>query len=57
MPFGRRPHAVVCEDYLRPKSSEHGGPRWTSADHKATISLLRAGFLDERGVRWTPWIS
>jgi hypothetical protein len=56
MHFGKRPHAVACEDYLRPNSSEPEGHRRSPAEPQKTFALIRAGFLDERGVRWTPSI-
>jgi hypothetical protein len=44
------------EDYLRPNSSELDERRRKSADPHCAFALVRAGFLDERGVRWTPTI-
>lgn len=38
-------------------ADELHGRRRKSADPEATFALVRTGFLDEPGVRWTPWIS
>jgi hypothetical protein len=44
------------EDYLCPNSRNDRGRGTTPMDTSATFALVRAGFLDERGVRWTPRI-
>ena len=42
---------------LGPNSSEQDGSRRISVDSDRAFALVRCGFLDERGVRWTPSIA
>jgi hypothetical protein len=45
------------EDYLCPNSRDDRGQGTTAMEAKATFPLVRTGFLDDPGVRWTPWNS